>query len=235
MADDRIQSAIQALKSERAQEFGGAESSAALERVAQAAIAAAEEPDPALTKLSLQAEYAVGKGIISQDELTNLQNKYGAQGDLSLGLLPPFLLMVFAVLVSTDSDLRGWWFALVMVANVSAFLFFLAIERRNKYRKELRLLLLGRIQKQLDADQAAKQAKKDAQKDAAKKDAPDAITKAVQDAISKLKLEVKPLVVQVQTEQPSVKKVDPPAAAPSIAVPNTPPAPPKTPSTGKAE
>ena len=216
MAEDQIQSAIQALKGALAQEFAGPESGAALERVAQAAIAAAEEPDPALTRLSLQAEYAVGKGIITQDELTNLQNKYGAQGDLSLGLLPPFLLIVFAVLVSTDSDLRPWWFALVVVAVVSAFLFFLAIERRNKYRKELRLLLLGKIQKQVDADQAAKQAKKDAQKDAAKKDTPDAITKAVQDAISKLKLEVKPLVVQVQTEQPSVKKVDPPPQPPAV-------------------
>lgn len=197
MADDRIQRVIQEKQSVLEQEFAGAESRAALDRVAKAAIAAAKEPDPALTKLSLQAEYAVGKGIISQDELTNLQNRYGAQGDLSLGLLPPFLLIVFAVLVSTDANLHGWWFALVVVAAVSAFLFFLAIERRNKYRKELRLLLLGRIQKQLDADKAAKEAKKEA----AKKDAPDAITKAVQDAISKLKLEVKPLVVQVQTEQ----------------------------------
>jgi hypothetical protein len=217
--------------------FPGPSSQAALDRVAARATEAARnaEPDPALTKLSLQAEYAVGKGLIAQTDLDALRNRYTAQGDLSLGLLLPFLLLVFACLVELPG-VRAYGLTLLPVILVSGTLFFLAIERRSQYRTELRLLLLGRIQKQLDADKAAKEAKEDAKKDAAKKDAPDAITKAVQDAIAKLKLEVKPLVVQVQTEQPPAKKVDAPAAAPGgAATPSTPPASPKTPPIGQAE
>lgn len=205
--DDIINRLTDAVKSS----FPGTSSQLAVDRVAVAAMDAASnaEPDPALTKLSLQAEYALGKGLITQTELDDLRNRYGAQGDLSLGLLLPFLLLIFAFLVEAPGS-RAYGVALVLVLLVSGALFFLAIERRSQYRTELRLLLLGRIQRQLEADKAAKEAKKET----AKKDASDAITKAVQDAIAKLKLEVKPLVVQVQTDQGSSPAPKPGSSGP---------------------
>src|ERR1051325_5315988 len=83
---------------------GESEVADALRRISQAAIDAANSvrPDPALTELSLQAEYAIGKGLITQTEVDDLRNRYGAQGDLSLGLLLPFLLLVFALLVDGE-------------------------------------------------------------------------------------------------------------------------------------
>ena len=153
--------------------------------------------------LGLESEYAVGKGLISREDLTSFRNQYLSQSQLSLGLIPALLFLIFALLVDVP-DLADYWPALLLIGAMSGSLFFLAIERRHKYRTDLKLQLLGRIQKLLEADQAAKDAKKSAA-DKTTPASPDPVRKAIQEELKNLQLEVKPLVVELHTKSETAK------------------------------
>jgi len=107
--------------------------------------------------------------------------------------------------------------AVVILIVATAALFMLAIERRQKYKIELKSLLLGRWEKQAKADKEAKQAKKDAEdkKKADEKKTTDdkkkvddtaaTLRKILKEELDKLNLSVKPIVVEVHTH-PAEKK-----------------------------
>ena len=154
-----------------------------------------------VVKKKLQPEYAIGQGLISREEYNDFRNTYLAQSELSLGLIIPFLLIIFAVAIKQEDNWSWLWMLLLIVASSwasSCFLFFIAMERRQKYRIELGLLLLSRWDKQAAADKAAKEAAKEAKAKASDKTQEDAIRKIFQDELKGLHLEVKPLVVEVR-------------------------------------
>jgi hypothetical protein len=107
----------------------------------------------------LEPEYAIGQRLISRDEFNHFRNTYLAQSELSLGLILPLLLIVFAVTIR-QSNLSGWEMCWISTSIVIAtcVLFVLAMERHQKYLIELKLLLVGRWEKQgVDGKVIAKQ------------------------------------------------------------------------------
>jgi hypothetical protein len=152
--------------------------------------------EPVFNSNILEPEYAIGQGLISGDEFESFRNTYLAQSELSLGLIFPLLLIVLGATltpqtVATVSD-RLWM--LVLVLGASSFLFIIAMERRQKYRIELKLLLVSRWDKQAAADKAAKEAKAKANG----KTSEDSIRQILKEELKGLHLEVKPLVVEIR-------------------------------------
>ncbi len=88
---------------------------------------------------------------------------------------------------------------------VSAFLFVLAMERRQKYHLELTQLLLGRWEKLVAADKAAKEAKKKAD---AGNGNEQTLRTVIKEELKNLHIELKPIVVEVHTSE-GPKKVPP--------------------------
>jgi hypothetical protein len=105
----------------------------------------------------LQPSYAIGMGVISQDDYTNLKNEYFAQCELSLGLIIPLILIVLGLVLTPQIKLQGTWWVVMCLAMVpiSTVLFLVGAERYHKYRMELKLLILGNWQKLQDAKKAA--------------------------------------------------------------------------------
>jgi len=95
----------------------------------------------------LEPEYAVGTGLITQDEFSAIKNEYFAQSELSAGLIVPLILLAFAGSHSHWS--LGWQRIVValIVGVVSFLLYLVAVERRFQYRFELKILILGRWDK----------------------------------------------------------------------------------------
>jgi hypothetical protein len=151
----------------------------------------------------LEPEYAIGQGLISRDEYNDFRNTYLAQSELSLGLIFPLLLIIFAIAINSEDVWSKLWVPAFIVAG-TFFMFVIAMERRQKYRIELKLLLVSRWDKQAAADKAAKDAKAKAND----KSQEDAIRKILKDELKGLHLEVKPLVVEVRKnpeESPQTK------------------------------
>jgi hypothetical protein len=154
---------------------------------------AAAAKEPVFDKNILEPEYAIGQGLISREEYNDFRNTYLAQSELSLGLILPLLLIVFGVAIKLENVGSKLWIPLFIV-GATWFLFVIAMERRQKYRIELKLLLVSRWDKQTAADKAAREAKAKA----SDKTLEDAIRKIFQDELKGLHLEVKPLVVEVR-------------------------------------
>jgi hypothetical protein len=145
-------------------------------------------PDPVM-----QPAYAVGKSLITQEEFSALKSEYFAQCELSLGLILPLILAAFAA--SYRLSLSWIFFLAIGVALFAWLLFLIAWNRWFRYGMELKLLILGRWDKATEA----------AQKDKQDKPKPDtaAIQKVVKEELSKLQVEVKPLVVEIRRESKS--------------------------------
>jgi len=148
----------------------------------------------------LEPEYAIGQGLISREELSDFRNSYRAQSELSLGLILPLILIVFALIIRmTPAQIRGYTALWILgsIAAATAFLFVISMERRQKYRVELGLLLVSRWDKQAAADKAAKEAK--AQVKVSGQSQEETIRRVLQEELKNLQLEVKPLVVELHT------------------------------------
>jgi hypothetical protein len=126
----------------------------------------------------LQPEYAIGMGIITRDDYNNEMNEYFAQSELSLGLIVPLILIVLGLVLTPQVGLNGlpWVLLCVALAPISGLLFFIGMERWQKYRMELKLLILGNWEKM---QEAKKQAKATAAAGTASKAVQDAIAKAI--------------------------------------------------------
>lgn len=100
--------------------------------------------DDELMKI-LQPEYAIGMQIISRDDYTAEMNEYFAQSELSLGLIVPLILVVLGLVLTPQIGLKGelWVLMCSALAPISGVLFFIGMERWQKYRMELKLLILG--------------------------------------------------------------------------------------------
>jgi len=93
----------------------------------------------------LEPEYAVGKGLITQDEFDAVKNEFFAQSELSVGLILPLVCLASAI---------SYWLVAWQRIAVSGFvilfsflLYLVAVERRFQYRFELKILILGRWDK----------------------------------------------------------------------------------------
>lgn len=128
----------------------------------------------------LQPEYAIGMQIISRDDYTDEMNEYFAQSELSLGLIVPLILVVLGLVLTPQIGLKGLWWVVMCSAlmPISGMLFFIGMERWQKYRMELKLLILGNWERL----QAAKQQTKPSNGGSAGSSKPvqDAIVKAIQ-------------------------------------------------------
>ena len=163
----------------------------------------------------LQPRYAIGKGIITQQEYQDLKDSYFAQSELSFGLILPIFLLVFA-LGKQQSQVclpASSFCVLIGIEILFTFcLFWAGMERQEKFGMEYRMLILGHWDK---LNEAADQTKPP------KPPKPDlsTLTKAVSDALKDMQMQVTPLVVQLK-DQPA-----PPATAAPAAPAPTPPAP----------
>jgi len=154
----------------------------------------------------LEPEYAVGTGLITQDEFNAIKNDYFSQSELSAGLIVPLILLAFA---GSNSHWSLWWQRIVValiVGVVSFFLYLVAVERRFQYRFELKILILGRWDKAKEA--------------AAKPDNPKPdITQTRQTVEEKVNIavELKPLTVDLRTGATNVTPAPP---TPSLSSPS---------------
>jgi hypothetical protein len=97
----------------------------------------------------LEPEYAVGKGLITQDEFDAVKNEFFAQSELSVGLILPLICLASAI-----SFWLGVWERAALsgfVVLLSCLLYLVAVERRFQYRFELKILILGRWDKAKEA------------------------------------------------------------------------------------
>jgi len=142
-------------------------------------------------KKIIQPSYALGMNIITNDEYNNLQNQYLAQSELSLGLIIPLILIVLGLALipqiglgpaATGGLLHSltWFFMCASLAFLSTLLFIVGAERFQKWRMEVKLLILGNWQKQ---QEAKKKAASDANGAASSSKAiQKAVAKAIKDA-----------------------------------------------------
>jgi hypothetical protein len=143
-------------------------------------------------KRVLQPAYAIGMGIITDDQYNTLKNEFFAQSELSLGLIVPLILVVLGLALIPQIGLgptgaggeltlhaMAWFFICASLAPISMGLFVVGAERFHKFRMEVKLLILGNWQKQTDA------AKKQDKKDQEKKGKDDNSPTAIQDALAK--------------------------------------------------
>src|SRR6266571_1181724 len=93
----------------------------------------------------LQPEYAIGSGVITRDDYNKLKDEFFAQSELSLGLIVPLILIVLGLKLMPQIGIEGkYWVALcIALVPISAGLFWIGMERRNKFRLELELLIEG--------------------------------------------------------------------------------------------
>ena len=137
------------------------------EEVAEAEANLKKTPDRKI----LQPEYAIGQGLITRDDYNTLQNEYLAQSDLSVGLIVPLAFLLFALVMTPElGEWKGPW-NLVGLGVTAVALMVLALDRRHKYRVELKSLILGNWVKKIEAAKAAEKAAKEAAKEAAAKSA----------------------------------------------------------------
>ena len=141
----------------------------------------------------LQPRYAIGKGIITAEEYQTLKDNYLAQSDLSLGLIVPVVLLVVAIgkhHLQWCSPL--WMFPLLLFLEFFLIVgfFWVGTERHEKFGMEFRLLILGHWDK---LNELAAQTKP------TKPTIPD-LGKQISDALSKMQMQVTPLVVRLQNE-----------------------------------
>lgn len=97
----------------------------------------------------LEPEYAVGKGLITQDEYNAMKNEFFAQSELSVGLILPLILLSAALSYWTEL-----WEQIVLGVAVGAacsLLYLVGVERRFQYRFELKIMILGRWDKAMEA------------------------------------------------------------------------------------
>jgi hypothetical protein len=134
----------------------------------------------------LQPEYAIGSGVISRDDYNKLKDEFFAQSELSLGLIVPIVLIVLGVKLTPQLNLAGiyWVFMCVALVPIVAVLFWVGMERRNKFRLELSLLILGNWQKLQDKKEADKKAA--AEKEKTKKAAEEVAKKVVEEVVKKV-------------------------------------------------
>jgi hypothetical protein len=133
--------------------------------------------DDELMKI-LQPEYAIGMGVITRDDYNNEMNQYFAQSELSLGLIVPMILIVLGLRLIPEVGLNGGaWVAMCLaLAPISGVLFVVGMERWQKYRMELKLLILGNWEKLQDAK---KQQKPPGNGGSLSKPVQDAVVKAI--------------------------------------------------------
>jgi hypothetical protein len=116
-----------------------------------------DDNDDEMMKI-LQPEYAIGMNIITRDDYNSQMNQYFAQSELSLGAIIPLILIVLGLVLTPQVGLNdgAWVMMCVALAPISGVLFFIGMERWQKYRMELKLLILGNWERLQDAKQEAK-------------------------------------------------------------------------------
>lgn len=136
-----------------------------------------DKVDSETLKKILQPSYAIGVGIITQDDYNSLKNNYFAQSELSVGLIIPLILIVLGLALAPQIGIRpiglpivlesqgrtmedwasslAWFLTCAALAPLCTVLFLIGTERYQKFRMELKLLILGNWKKQLNAKKAA--------------------------------------------------------------------------------
>ena len=92
---------------------------------------------------SVDAKYAIGKGLITHQESAALENGSLAQSDLSLGLILPLSLLICSVAARFGPTFIMYCVILTGVILLTALLFMIGMERRQHYELELQSLILG--------------------------------------------------------------------------------------------
>jgi hypothetical protein len=98
-----------------------------------------------LSQLSpMNVQYAIGLGLISKEDVASIENGSLAQSNLALGMIFPLSLLM----CSLASRLRVGQFEYLVigigVVFATAALFFVGMDRRYRYRSDLRALIIGR-------------------------------------------------------------------------------------------
>ena len=86
-------------------------------------------------KLS-QPQYAIGQGLMLRSDFQNLQESYYSQSLISIGLILPFFLLVFAFLLKPQFGFGGAPLY-VMLGVGEVLLLITGVDRRHKYLTEL--------------------------------------------------------------------------------------------------
>jgi hypothetical protein len=168
----------------------------------------------------LQPSYAIGMGVISNDDYAKLKNEYYAQCELSLGLIIPMILIVLGLALTPQlwlgpgmGKFLPWFLLCGAMAPISTVLFLVGAERYHKYRMELKLLILGNWQKLQDA-----KAKAASNGTGTKKTPPAPASPSPAITVNPLVVEVH---MQTQPEKPAPTTVDGKSGGQPITAPET--------------
>lgn len=93
------------------------------------------------------AQYMIGEGLITKEELVSLENGSLAQSNLAFGIMLPFSMFVCSIASRWYVGVVHFIIVGLFVSLVTAALFFTGMERRFRYVMDLHLLVLGRLGK----------------------------------------------------------------------------------------
>jgi hypothetical protein len=96
---------------------------------------------------STDAEYAIGRGIIINQDVALLENSALAQSNLLLNLILPLGLFVFAAAYRYGVTSRVGWFIGLCTAAAALILFIAGMYLRGRYVRQLQSLIIGKWEK----------------------------------------------------------------------------------------
>ncbi|MBZ5689665.1 MAG: hypothetical protein LAP86_32105 [Acidobacteriia bacterium] len=98
--------------------------------------------------LSTDASKAIGLGLITKEEASAVANDSLSKSNLSLGLILPLSLFLYAVAFRLQFNAMGFSGAILFVFLSNAALLVVGLDRLYSYRLGLQSLILGRFEKQ---------------------------------------------------------------------------------------
>jgi hypothetical protein len=106
----------------------------------------------------LDSEYAIGMGIISQQEYTSLRDEYYTQARTLTGVAIPLGGLMLYLRFGTDQH-WGWTYVYIASAILAGLIF--GLDRLHKFYSELQMLIIGHyVKNALAAKEAAATAAK---------------------------------------------------------------------------
>jgi hypothetical protein len=145
----------------------------------------------------LDAEYAIGMGIISQQEYTSLRDDYYTQARTLTGVAIPLIGLMFYMWLGTTQRWGCWPYIFLLLLTVGAV--FSGLDRLHKFYSELQMLIIGHyIAKKLAEKAAADAAAKNITKSYLEKE----LKKEFDNQLEKIKKLLKHEDQQAKSENP---------------------------------
>jgi hypothetical protein len=98
-----------------------------------------------LWKKISQPEYAIGQGILSQDDYNSIKDTYYGQSQISIGLILPVAFLTFAILATPQLGLKSGWTVWPGLALAQGLLLWVGADRKHKFETTVESFISSRF------------------------------------------------------------------------------------------